>query len=86
LEESIPKTEADSSVSLSGRWTVTVLSRRLPGATDAQIYVYDRDSGDGDGMPSEWETMFGLNPTNLADANAPRRRDLEAGVAVAWDQ
>ena len=35
-----------------------------------QVDVYDRDSGDGDGMPSAWETTFGLNPGNLTDANA----------------
>jgi Tol biopolymer transport system component len=35
-----------------------------------QVYVYDRDSGDGDGMASAWETAFGLNPTNLTDAAA----------------
>jgi Tol biopolymer transport system component len=35
-----------------------------------QVYIYDRDSGDSDGMPGAWETTFGLNPTNLTDANA----------------
>jgi Tol biopolymer transport system component len=43
---------------------------RILAFTNTQVYVYDRDSGDGDGMPSSWETTFGLNPTNLTDANA----------------
>ena len=32
------------------------------------LYVYDRDQ-DGDGMPGAWETQFGLNPLDPADAN-----------------
>ena len=33
----------------------------------ADLYVLDRDP-DGDGMASTWETQFGLNPSNGADA------------------
>jgi hypothetical protein len=67
LPESIPTTEQNAfkfmSLSGDGRYTAFV-------SPAEQVYVYDRDSGDGDGMPSAWETAFGLNPTNLTDANA----------------
>ena len=42
----------------------------LENSRSRHVYVYDRDSGDGDGMPSAWETTFGLNPGNLTDAAA----------------
>jgi hypothetical protein len=32
------------------------------------VFVYDRDQ-DGDGMPSFWETMFGLDPSDPTDAS-----------------
>jgi hypothetical protein len=34
------------------------------------VYVYDRDAGDADGLPDAWETTFGQNPSNAADALA----------------
>ena len=72
FEETVPSTGLSglSPSSISGDGRFFALATKLPADTDQQIYVYDRDSGDGDGMPSAWETTFGLNPTNLTDANA----------------
>ena len=73
LREAIPTPNADLyqpfSLSSDGRYTAFVPHPEDSNASH-QVYVYDRDSGDGDGMPSAWETAFGLNPTNLTDANA----------------
>jgi hypothetical protein len=63
-----------SSVSLSadGRLTAfAVQSAALPVDTNdvSDIYVFDRDAGDSDGLPDAWETALGLNPATSADAN-----------------
>jgi hypothetical protein len=73
LRETIPTANANSSkpltLSSDGRFTAFTPN---PEDTNVlqQVYVYDRDSGDSDGMPSAWETAFGLNPNNLTDAAA----------------
>jgi hypothetical protein len=73
LQEMIPTTELNgakpAALSADGRFTAFM---KAPPNDEirSQIYVYDRDSGDGDGMPGAWETTFGLNPGNLTDANA----------------
>jgi hypothetical protein len=64
-----PSTFRPISLSSDGRYTAFGSYDATPNAFQ-QLYVYDRDSGDSDGMPSAWETTFGLNPTNLTDANA----------------
>jgi hypothetical protein len=72
FSEGVPSSQfgfAFASLSFDGRFTAfNHVPLSQPG--DQQIYVFDRDSGDGDGMSSAWETAFGLNPINLTDANA----------------
>ena len=72
LRETIPDGAAGlpTTFSLSSDGRSPRSARRMGAGHAQQIYVYDRDSGDGDGMPSAWETLFGLNPTNLTDASA----------------
>jgi Tol biopolymer transport system component len=73
LRETIPTATGSEyksmSLSSDGRFTAFGPYDGTVGASQ-QLYVYDRDSGDADGMPSAWETAFGLNPTDLTDANA----------------
>jgi Tol biopolymer transport system component len=46
----------------------------VPGDTNgwADIFVRDRGTdGDNDGLPSDWETQFGLNPSSAAGNDGP---------------
>jgi hypothetical protein len=59
-------------LSSDARFTAFVTQRALiPADTNGvqDVYVYDRDT-DLDGMPSGWETRFGLNPAGPGDAAA----------------
>jgi hypothetical protein len=63
FESSSPwQTVSDLSISADGRYMA------LDSGID--VFVFDRDAGDGDSLPDAWETTFGLNPSNSADANA----------------
>jgi hypothetical protein len=56
--------------SADGRYVIFQTNEgKLPEDSDGlvDVYVVDRDP-DADGMPSTWETLFGLNPASLADA------------------
>jgi Tol biopolymer transport system component len=56
--------------SANGRYAIFQTNEaKVPEDTDGlvDIYMVDRDA-DGDGMPSTWETLFGLNPGSVADA------------------
>jgi Tol biopolymer transport system component len=61
------------SLSSTGRFMTFVSTETdlVAGDTNAaaDIFLLDRDQ-DGDGMPSSWETQFGLNPNDPADAAA----------------
>jgi Tol biopolymer transport system component len=56
------------SLSTDGRFTT--FESQAAGNTPQQVYVNDRDAGDGDGIPGAWETTFGLNPASATDAAA----------------
>jgi hypothetical protein len=57
----------------SARWLLfdseepTLAAGDTNGAGD--VFLFDRDP-DGDGLPSSWETRFGLDPNNAADGGA----------------
>jgi hypothetical protein len=57
-----PTEVSDISISADGRYMALVNGNL--------IYVFDRDAGDGDGLPDAWETAFGSSPSNSTDANA----------------
>ncbi len=68
-----PSADCDS-VSLSSDGMLVFFSSRLSLVSGdnnnaADVFVVDRDP-DHDGMPSHWETTFGLDPNNAADASA----------------
>ncbi|MBR2114238.1 MAG: polysaccharide lyase, partial [Prevotella sp.] len=42
--------------------------RQMGGYPEYRSWEPYKDS-DGDGMPDEWETRYGLNPNNAGDAN-----------------
>ena len=44
-------------------------------ATNGAIYRVVWKDSDGDGMPDDWETQYGLNPTNATDAALDRDGD-----------
>ena len=70
-------------VSADGRYVLfqSTASKVVEDTDDAaDLYVLDRD-GDGDGMASTWETMFGLNPSDAADAAADPDGDLVNNLA-----
>jgi Tol biopolymer transport system component len=48
--------------------------------SQADVFLLNRDS-DGDGMPSSWETLFSLSPTDPADALADSDGDGISNVA-----
>jgi Tol biopolymer transport system component len=77
LQEIIPMPVQDgfASMPLSADGRFTAFATTPSDGAIPQVYVYDRDSGDGDGMPSAWETTFGLNPGDLTDANADADSD-----------
>ena len=58
--------------------TTAVIGDDIDGLAD--LYVFDRDP-DNDGMASAWETLFGLNPTNGADAVADLDGDGASNLA-----
>ena len=58
--------------------TTAVIGDDFDGLAD--LYVFDRDP-DNDGMASAWETLFGLNPTNAADAAADLDGDGASNLA-----
>jgi hypothetical protein len=61
---------AEMSLSHDARFSAFVTRSPLDAADTnglADIYVMDRDA-DGDGMPSGWETRFGLSPADGTDA------------------
>ena len=75
FNEPVSSVQGAASVSLSadGRFSAFAAgSQVLPVDTNpaADIYVFDRDAGDSDGLPDAWETTFGLNPATSADAAA----------------
>ena len=55
---------------------------KVPADSDGllDLYVFDRDT-DGDGMANTWETLFGLNPADLADAGADPDSDGVTSLA-----
>jgi hypothetical protein len=55
----------DGNIGASGRFLVYAIENTVVGLTD--IFVRDLDA-DGDGMPSSWETFFGLDPAVSTDA------------------
>ncbi len=55
----------DGNLALFTTSATTLVAGDTNSATD--VFVMDRDP-DHDGMPSEWETLFGLDPANPADA------------------
>ncbi len=55
----------DGNLALFATSATTLVAGDTNTATD--VFVMDRDP-DHDGMPSDWETLFGLDPANPADA------------------
>jgi len=58
--------------------TTAVIGDDFDGLAD--LYVLDRDA-DGDGMPTTWETLFGLNPSTGVDAAADPDADGATNLA-----
>ncbi len=70
------------------RVVVRNLANPAPGAAGALVSVIVLPDTDGDRMADEWETAYGLNPGNAADANGDldgdgltNRQEFEAGTS-----
>ena len=50
-------------------WRLLVINEASPSGSVAQFNVLALADSDGDGLPDDWETQYGLNPASAADKN-----------------
>jgi hypothetical protein len=78
----LPQSIKTSSIHINrtGRWVAFSLLFGLPGFAANQLYVHNPIDADGDALLDTWETAFGLNPYDPADALADPDGDGRTNV------